>query len=131
MENELICLDSSVLIEYYRKKDKTKSFIFELSQKYDRFAVSTITEYEIYIGSNFAQDKFWDEFFQNVMTLPYTSEVNKQAIIIDRKLKKISKQIDTPDLMIAASSMTHGLKLATMNTKHFDRIEGLELVTKK
>lgn len=127
----MICLDSSVLIEYYRKKGKTKSFIFELPQKYDRFAVSTITEYEIYIGSNFVQDKFWDEFFQNVMTLPYTSEVNKQAIIIDRKLKKISKQIDTHDLMIAASSMTRGLKLATMNTKHFDRIEGLELVTKK
>lgn len=47
MEKQLICLDTSVLIDYFRKKDKTKSFFYALADEYDSFAVSVITEYEI------------------------------------------------------------------------------------
>jgi len=127
----MICLDTTILIEYYRKKDKSKSFFYELAGQYDNFAISSITEYEIYIGSNVEKDKFWDDFFSKVISLPYNSDVNKQAIKIDRQLKRISKQIDTPDLMIAASAMANGLKIATLNSNHFNRIEGLEVISKK
>ena len=131
MEKHVICLDTSILIDYYRKKNKSKSFFFELAGQSDFFAVSSRTEYEIYIGSNIEQDKYWDDFFSKVISIPYSSVVNKQAIKIDRQLKAISKQIDTPDLMIAASAMVNGLKLATLNPKHFERIDGLEVIAKK
>jgi tRNA(fMet)-specific endonuclease VapC len=55
---------------------------------------------------------------------------NIKAIEIDRQLKKNSKQIDTPDLMIAASAISNGLKLATLNFKHFGRIGELEIVSR-
>jgi tRNA(fMet)-specific endonuclease VapC len=61
--------------------------------------------------------------------LPYDTNVNKTAININRKLKQISMQIDIPDLMIAACAITSGAKLATLNSKHFSRIDGLELIT--
>jgi predicted nucleic acid-binding protein len=48
---EIICLDTSVLIDYFRKKDKSISFFYELSLNYKLFAVSIITEYEILVGS--------------------------------------------------------------------------------
>lgn len=51
MENTLICLDTSVLIDYYRKKDKSKSLFFKLTERYALFAVSAITEYELYLGT--------------------------------------------------------------------------------
>jgi predicted nucleic acid-binding protein len=127
----MICLDTSVLIDFFRKKDKSKSFFFELADKYEDFAISTISEFEVYIGSNEEKDLFWDDFFGKVISLPFDSEANKIAIKIDRQLKKISKQIDTPDLMIAACAVPHGLKLATFNAKHFGRIEGLEIVTRQ
>lgn len=130
MESSVICLDTSVLIEFYRKKDKSKSFFFELAGRYDEFAVSTSTEFEVYIGSDPGKDLFWDEFFRKVVSLPYNSLVNKQAIEIDRQIKKISKQIDTPDLMIAACAISNGIKPATLNSKHFGRIEGLEIITR-
>jgi len=130
MENTIICLDTSVLIDYYRKKDKSKSFFFELAGKYDEFAVSTITEFEVYCGSDEEKDLFWDNFFRKVNSLPFDSMANKKAIEIDRQLKKISKQIDTPDLMIAAAAISNGLKLATLNFKHFGRIEELEIVSR-
>ncbi len=129
MENSVICLDTSVLIDYYRKKEKSKSYFFHLADKYEDFAISTISEFEVYIGSNEEKDLFWDDFFGKVISIPFDSATNKIAIKIDRNLKKISKQIDTPDLMIAACAISHGLKLATLNSKHFSRIEGLEIVT--
>ncbi len=36
-------------------------------------------------------------------------------------------QIDTPDLMIAACAIANNLKLTTLNTGHFERVENLEL----
>ncbi len=130
MENTMICLDTSVLIDFYRKKDKSKSFFFELAGRYEEFAVSTITEFEVYIGSDKEKDLFWNEFFKKVISIPFDSFANKKAIEIDRQLKKISKQIDIPDLMVAACAISKGFKLATLNSKHFGRIEGLEIITR-
>lgn len=130
MENSVICLDTSVLIDFYRKKDKSKSFFFSLAVDYEEFAVSTISEFEIYVSSDEKKDIFWDDLFQKIISLPFDSSANRTAIKIDRQLKKISKQIDTPDLLIAACAISNGLKLATLNTKHFSRIEGLEIVTR-
>jgi tRNA(fMet)-specific endonuclease VapC len=101
-----------------------------LADKYDEFAVSTITEFEVYVGSDKEKDLFWNQFFKKVISIPFDSFANKKAIEIDRQLKKISKQIDTPDLLIAACAISNGLKLATFNAKHFGRIEGLEIITR-
>jgi predicted nucleic acid-binding protein len=31
MENAVVCLDTSILVDYYRKKDKSKSIFFILN----------------------------------------------------------------------------------------------------
>ncbi len=128
MEKSLICLDTSVLIDFYRKTDKSKSFLFQLTEKYDRFAISAITEFEIFIGSKSDQDDYWDRLFSTMKKLPFDSKSNKIAINIDRKLKQISKQIEVPDLMIAACAMANDAIIATLNAKHFSRIDGLKLI---
>jgi tRNA(fMet)-specific endonuclease VapC len=127
-KNYIVCLDTSVLIDYYRKKDKSKSLFYKLTKGYSLFAVSSITEYEIYSGSNPEQDKFWDDFFKLVLVLPFDSEVNKIAVKLSRTLKAKSKSIEIPDLFIGATALKHNLKLATLNKKHFERIENLELI---
>jgi tRNA(fMet)-specific endonuclease VapC len=129
MEKPLICLDTSVLIDFYRKTDKSKSFFFQLTEKYDRFAVSAITEFEIFVGSRPDQDDYWDRLFSSMEKISFNSQSNKFAIQIDRELKKISKQIEIPDLMIAACAMANNAMIATLNVKHFSRIEGLKLIT--
>lgn len=63
MADELICLDSSVLLEYFRKTNKENSFFFELTHNYSLFAVSVITEFEVLRGSNTGQRDFWNDFF--------------------------------------------------------------------
>lgn len=128
MENELICLDTSILIEYLRKKNKENSFFFKLTQNYQSFAVSVITEFEIFNGCTQDQHPFWESFFQNITVIPFDSLVNYEAVKIYKDLKKKSKLIDIPDLFIGATAKAHHLKLATLNVKHFSRIGGLEII---
>jgi predicted nucleic acid-binding protein len=129
MEKRVIFLDTSVLIDYFRKQKKSNSFFYQLTKNYSSFSISSITEFEVYIGSNERQDLFWDDFFQRITVLPYNSKVNKTSITINRELKKKRKQIDTPDLMIGATARTYNLPIATLNTKHFKSIDRLEIIS--
>jgi len=122
-------LDTSVLIDYFRKKNKENSFFYELTKSNTFFAVSVVTEFEIYIGSNEHQEKFWSDFFEMTTVLPYNSDVNKFSIKISKELKIKNKQIDIPDLFIAATALANNMKLATLNKKHFENIEKLQLLT--
>ncbi|KGE87019.1 type II toxin-antitoxin system VapC family toxin [Phaeodactylibacter xiamenensis] len=131
MANEVICLDSSILIDYFRKSKKENSFFFELSNRYSSFAVSVITEFEILSGSNQKQKDFWNQFFHQILVIPFDHKSNKEAIKIFHDLKRQRKLIDLPDLFIGATAKAHNLKLATLNEKDFSRISGLEILSKK
>ncbi|GAA4461482.1 hypothetical protein GCM10023189_37000 [Nibrella saemangeumensis] len=50
------------------------------------------------------------------------------AVHINGLLKKKRKQIDLADLFIAATAVAHNLPIATLNKKHFERIDILQLV---
>ena len=128
MENEVILLDTSILIEYYRKKDKSKSTLFRLTNINSKFAVSAITLFEIYTGANHEQLIFWNDFFKEITVLSFDSEVSIQAADINKTLKQIRKQIDIPDLFIAATAIKHNLLCATLNKKHFERIKDIKLI---
>ena len=131
MENEIICLDTSILIDFFRKKKKENSVLYELSQKYVMFATSVITEYEIFTGSTKEQQVFWEDFFTNIAVLSFDSETSKVAVDIFRGLKMKSKLIEVPDILIAATAIKNNMQLATLNKKHFERIESLQLIELK
>jgi tRNA(fMet)-specific endonuclease VapC len=127
MENKVVLLDTSILIEYYRKKDKSKSTLFNLSNTYPEFAVSAVTHFEIYKGTSTDKLNFWNSFFSTISILPFTAEISAEAVNIDAGLKKKRKQIAIADLFIAATAF-HNLPLATLNKKHFERIDKLEVL---
>jgi len=128
MEDVLICLDTSVLIDYHRKKDKSKSLFFKLTKRYALFAVSAITEYELYLGNTEGQNIFWDEFFSQITVLPFDAKAARNAADIYKQLKIKNKLIEMPDILIAGTVMRNDLPLATLNRKHFERINGLKIV---
>ncbi|MFB2118734.1 type II toxin-antitoxin system VapC family toxin [Parapedobacter sp. 2B3] len=128
MEATVACLDTSILIDYYRKKDKRKSTFFQLTHLYKLFAVSIVTEYEVLIGSRPEQEEFWRGFFDKVTVLPFNKPANDAAISITKQLKATNKLIEVPDIFIAATALTHNLPLATLNLKHFKRIDGLNII---
>ena len=96
MASDLIILDSSILIDYFRKAKKEKSAFVKLATKYPNFAISVITRFEIYVGSSTEHSVFWDQFFSDVKVLPLTSECIDAAIDIERNLRKRNKLISFP-----------------------------------
>jgi tRNA(fMet)-specific endonuclease VapC len=128
MENEIICLDTSILIDFYRKKVKEKSVFFQLTTMYKLFAVSIVTEYEIMIGTNAEQAQYWTGFFDRVTILPFNKAANDAAIAVTKQLKTTNQLIEVPDIFIGATALSNNPKIATLNKKHFERIPGLVIV---
>lgn len=54
-------IDTSILIDYFRKTDKTKSKLVSHFRQFDTLFISTITEFEIYNGASQSHKDFWDK----------------------------------------------------------------------
>ncbi|QKZ12704.1 type II toxin-antitoxin system VapC family toxin [Spirosoma sp. KUDC1026] len=128
MANEVILVDTSILIDYYRKTDKNNSVWIALVRQGYRFAISSITKYEIYAGATQSQLLFWDRVLQTLTVFPFDAPCVDTAVQINAGLKRKRKQIALADLFIAATAVTHSLPIATLNRKHFDRIDNLSIV---
>ena len=100
MASEVICLDTSVLIDFYRKKNKARSLLYELTGTYHQFAVSAVTAYEIYVGSSDEQQVYWERFFKTISVLPFDHATSKTAVKVFTQLKQDRRQLDIPDLFI-------------------------------
>jgi len=128
MENETIVIDTSILIDYYRRTDKKRAVWTFLAEQEYRFAISAITKYEIYSGASAQQLDFWDTILSKVQVLAVDEDVVDKAVEVNGILKKKRGQIDLADLLIASTAVRNGLSLATLNRKHFERIEQLTIV---
>jgi len=124
----MILLDTSVLIEMFRVKDKTATFFYRLSKGNNDFAISILTHYEIFRGSNSVQDTFWTSFLKNIKVIPFDLISSNEAIEIYKLLKAQNQMIDLADLLIAATAIAHNLDLATLNLKHFNKISNLRIL---
>lgn len=122
-------LDTSILIEFFRKTDKKNSRFYQLSDLFDSFSISVITEYEIFVGVNsVVQKDYWNAFLKKMDIVSLDSEIIQTAISINEDLKKTKNLIESADLFIAATAINNNLPIATLNRKHFERINGLNLV---
>lgn len=128
MANEIILVDTSVLIDYFRKTDKENAALVAIVKQGYTYCISSVTGYEIYRGALLGQIAFWDNLLQKVAVLPFDKPASKIAVDVNFELRRKRKQIEIADLFIAATAVANGLKLATLNKKHFDRIEALTLL---
>jgi tRNA(fMet)-specific endonuclease VapC len=128
MADKIVLVDTSILIDYFRKKDKEKCVLVTLVKQDYNYCISSVTEYEIYRGALLGQISFWDNLLQKVQVLSFDKTASRVAVDINAELKRKRKQIEIPDLFIAATAIANNLHLATLNRKHFDRIDNLQLI---
>jgi predicted nucleic acid-binding protein len=128
MANKLVLVDTSILIDLFRKTDKTNSVLISLVKQGYTFCISAITEYEIYSGAKLGQIDFWESLLQRIDVLAFDKTVAKVAVKINNNLKEKRQQIAIPDLFIAATAIANNLSFSTLNSKHFDRIDGLNII---
>jgi tRNA(fMet)-specific endonuclease VapC len=128
MADKIILVDTSILIDYFRKSDKSNSKLVALIRDGYKLQISSVTEYEIFAGSTLGQQKYWEEFLEKIKVISFDQDAVKASIEINSKLKFKSKQIAIADLFIAATAISNNLPFATLNKKHFDRIDDLLIV---
>jgi tRNA(fMet)-specific endonuclease VapC len=126
MADKVILVDTSILIDYYRKTDKANTIWMGLVKQGYEFVISAITKYELFSGATESQLTFWNDVLQIVSVIPFDSSCVDTAVTINQQLKR--KQIAIADLFIAATAVNIGLPIATLNKKHFERVDELIIV---
>ena len=87
-----------------------------------------ITEYELLSGTK--SKHLLDDTIKILgilKILDFTSTEARRAAEIYKILKRKNAIISSADIFIAATAINYELPLATLNLKHFNRIQGLKL----
>jgi len=61
--------------------------------------------------------------------LPLTRTIMKRFARIRGQLRHQGRTVQDPDLLIAATALTHGMTLVTRNLRHFQRVPDLVIHT--
>ena len=129
MADKKLMVDTSLLIDYFRKTDKNNAKLVTHFRNYRQLYISSITEFEVLNGAKQLHLDFWNGMLPRFTVLDFDSKAARQAAEITEQLKSKRKTIDKPDLFIAATAIAHGLHFDTLNIKHFIYIDKLLLLT--
>ena len=121
-------IDTCIFIDFLRKKDKTSSILYSISDV-EPLVISSVTLYELLMGAT-DENKLRDIkiLTGDLMVLNFDEQVAKKSAEIYHLLKKENKMIEFRDIFIAATCIIYEMPLKTLNYKHFERIPGLEIL---
>ena len=112
----MILLDTNIVIEFLRESSTAVAWFDALDE---RPAISAVSVLELYAGVRSQRDeRDIVALRQQLICLPIVEDIGERAGSIMRHFHK-SHGIDIPDAIIAATAEHHGLRLATLNVKHF------------
>jgi tRNA(fMet)-specific endonuclease VapC len=121
-------IDTSIIIDHLRAKDKLTSKLYLLSDEPELY-ISAVSMYELYMGATSKEkEKDIQMATESLTVLPFTDAVALQASQIYHQLKKKNELIEFRDIFIAATCLVNELPIATLNKKHFKRVDGLKIL---
>jgi predicted nucleic acid-binding protein len=121
-------VDSCLLIEFFRSKDKSATRFARLIRDGWQMTLSVVVIFEVFAGADAAQQEFWKGFFRGAVRLSFDERVAEIAADIFRKLRQKNIRLESCDVFIAATAIANGLPVATLNHKHFEQIDGVEIL---
>ncbi|MBI5452946.1 type II toxin-antitoxin system VapC family toxin [Candidatus Gottesmanbacteria bacterium] len=124
----MVILDTSIIIDHLRQKQKKETLLEKIAkkEKRDNLAVSIISIQELYEGKSTA-DKQKEEYLLSTISpltiLPYTYEIAQLAGIIARDK---TSPTELADAAISATAIINNAPLFTLDRKDFGNIEKLK-----
>ena len=124
---EDILIDTDVVIEYLRNKDKSTAELIKLLRVHDVF-LSSIAEFELYLGAKTERHQNdLEMLFSEVEVIPFDFGCGKIAANIWKDLQSNHQHIEIKDIFIASIAIHNNLWLRTFNEKHFTGIKKLKI----
>ena len=126
MEQEKICLDTDFVIALIKdpKLEENFSTRYQSSKVY----ITTINIFELFLRLTNLDEIY--NFLDKVNVLSFDKKSSVLASEIYKNLKANGNLIDYRDIFIASAAIANNCILATLNTKHFERIKDLKLLKK-
>jgi predicted nucleic acid-binding protein len=110
-------LDTTILVDILRGNRSARDWVDALPE--DTCAISVITAAELLAGCrNRTEQRAVEHELELYETLWVTEEISQAALEFYKKYH-LSHNVGFLDCLIAATATTNGLRLATVNLKHF------------
>ncbi|MFH1602122.1 MAG: PIN domain-containing protein [Candidatus Shapirobacteria bacterium] len=125
-----ILVDTNIIIDYLRQKNKSKSIFFKIfSQKENKAFVALVTVAELWAGKSAAQKKT-SQLLEKIINgcqvlIPSLNTAKKTGELLRQTNYNLSYQ----DAQIAALSLENKLEVLTFNQKDFKKVKKVRLYT--
>lgn len=121
-----ILLDSSVIVDFTRVKNKDSSLLQSLVNQNYKLYISIITHTELFAGKliwekSSAKNEL-EVLLSDMAILELEENISMRAGEIKAKYN-----LDLIDAIIGATAILHNLDLVTLNIKDFEKIRGIKL----
>lgn len=123
-------LDTDICIYWLKGKLRVRTKVEQVD--WSDIAVCVITATELYFGaynSNKIEQNLEtaENFIQSITVLPLSNNTLKKFGQLKAQLRKAGTPVADFDLLIASVAISKNLILVTNNTRHYQRITGLNL----
>jgi tRNA(fMet)-specific endonuclease VapC len=124
---EDILIDTDVVLEYLRNKEKLSTELIKLLQKHN-VLLSSISEFELFLGAKTERhQRDLEMVFNEVEVIPFDFGCGKIAANIWKNLQLTHQHLEIKDIFIASIAIQNDAWLRTFNEKHFKEIEKLKM----
>ena len=120
-------LDSDVLIDHLRDSGPGRELVDELGVT-TGFRITAVTAFELAGGREYAHDPGPVDVLLGAPCLPLTRAAAVHAGALLRALRAAGAGIDVRDAMQAAICLHARARLVTRNSRHFERVPGLDVI---
>jgi len=122
----LILVDSDVLIEHLRGTEAARDWLLASRQSTGPLGISVVSLTEIAGGMRSPERREVMRLLGSMRRFEVTEQVAWRAATLMREYRRSHSGIGLGDYLIAATALTEGLDLATLNTPHYPMLPELQ-----
>ena len=121
----MILIDSDVLIEHLRGNTDARDWLVQARRTSGPLAMSVISLTEIAGGMRSPERREVMRLLGSMQRFEVTEQVAWRASTLMREYRRSHSGIGLGDYLIAATALTEGLELATLNVRHYPMLPTL------
>lgn len=121
----MILVDSDVLIEHLRGREAARDWLVQARQSTGPLAISVVSLTEVAGGMRPPERREVMRLLGSMQRFEVTEQVAWRAATLMQEYRRSHSGIGLGDYLIAATTLTEGLELATLNVRHYPMLADL------
>ncbi|MBI2039880.1 type II toxin-antitoxin system VapC family toxin [Candidatus Microgenomates bacterium] len=119
--------DTSIFIDYLRGGTISDEVFDQIEKQNAQLFIPTIVIFELFSGNSTKNSSVRIKITNMIQSFKRIELTEEIAMMAGKLYREIGKQVSTQDYIIAASALSIGASVLTLNQKHFQQIPGLDL----